>query len=818
MRIYRKSTGLFEEQGLSTLFIALGILEWYEADESDIPLKAPLLLIPVNLTRKLAWQDFSLKATEDDPVINPALLEQLRVGYELIMPELPEDLDDFDLDQFFANMQEIISKQKHWQIKKDIYLDFFSFQKFLMYKDMERYEKHYYQNDLIQALCNVRGGRLATLPEDIAKADLDQILLPESTFHVLDADSSQQRAILAVKSKHNMIIEGPPGTGKSQTIANLIADALADKKTVLFVSEKMAALEVVYKRLETIGLHDFCLQLHSHKTNKRAVYDEIIRVLDNTRPLDHSKDADLTQLAFLKDLLNKYAQQLHTQFGKLNEKPFDVLGQLALVLGKAPLIQASISDIANIDQITFQDTCSHLQDLVNILSELGDPKNHPWYGSELKSISNTELAILNDALSKTIKSYADIIAKANSFASEVGLTSVHTIKQINILCEAASTIADSKGMNREDLESEKWDIMSIEIQDLLKHGKEFAFLEQKIRTCFKPELLDAELADVQTRFADYSKSWMRFVKPDYWKDRQFLLDYLLPDYKKLSAHELSQQLNALKSYQTEKAYLAQKNDLGQNIFGKYWQGLHSDWHALDTYTNWLIRIRAYMKAGILQEKAILFVIEGNLNAANVRGSSANLHEKLGYLIASLQELIKLARLSENTGKLLNVEADINEAQDWLGNLLQNIQRLHQLAIYNDKLAICSTSIAGPMIQRFFEEKYEPEQLVKTFKRFFYERWIDLIFVERPRLAAFNSLVHEQKIDDFRGLDMKSIKLSRQRLLHKLYADRESQLVNPLFSIELGVLQRELRKKARHIPLRKLFTKTPNIMRQLSLVL
>ena len=78
MRIYRKSTGLFEEQGLSTLFIALGILEWYEADESDIPLKAPLLLIPVNLTRKLAWQDFSLKATEDDPVINPALLEQLR--------------------------------------------------------------------------------------------------------------------------------------------------------------------------------------------------------------------------------------------------------------------------------------------------------------------------------------------------------------------------------------------------------------------------------------------------------------------------------------------------------------------------------------------------------------------------------------------------------------------------------------------------------------------------------------------------------------------------------------------------------------------
>jgi len=83
--------------------------------------------------------------------------------------------------------------------------------------------------------------------------------------------------------------------------------------------KKMAALEVVYKRLQTLGLHDFCLQLHSHRTNKKAVYDEIIRVLDNARPRDHTKDADLTQLGNLRELLNKYANELHTPFGKLAE-------------------------------------------------------------------------------------------------------------------------------------------------------------------------------------------------------------------------------------------------------------------------------------------------------------------------------------------------------------------------------------------------------------------------------------------------------------------------------------------------------------------
>ena len=812
LRIYRKSSSLFEEQGLSTLFMALGTLEWYDADDSEVVLKAPLLLLPVDLTRKLAWQDFSLKTTEDDPVINPALTEQLRLGYELVMPELPESLDDFDLDLFFSNMQEIIGKQKGWQIKKNIYLDFFSFQKFLMYKDMERYEENYYQNDLIQALCNIGGSKIASLPEHIEKADLDQILLPESTFHVLDADSSQQRAILAVKSKHNLIIEGPPGTGKSQTIANLIADALADKKTILFVSEKMAALDVVYKRLETIGLHDFCLQLHSHKTNKRSVYDEIIRVLDNTRPLDHAKDADLQHLGFLRDFLNKYAQQLHTPFGKLVEKPFDVLGQLALVLGKAPLIEAPIKNIAEVDQVSLQTICSNLQDLVNVLSELGDPKKHPWYGSELINISNADLATLHEALSKAIKSYTNIVEKANDFAEEMGIVLPGTTAQIITLCEAANTIAESAKASRADLEDDKWNIMPTAAKDLLKHGSELVLLEQKILACFKPELLNIELSDVRSRFNNYSKSWTRFIKPDYWKDKQFLLDYLLPGCKNVSTTELSQTLNAVKAYQSEKNYLLQKNEIGQNLFGDRWQGLTSNWQELDKHAHWLVRMRQYITSGILQEKAILLALEGNVNSKQVQIVIKKLQEELGYLVASLQELTKLAKFSEKSAQLLDTEGNIEQAQTWLKMMIVNIQRLHQLTVYNDKLATCLSGIAGPMTKRFLEEKHDTAQLVQTFKRFFYERWLDLVFIERPRLSVFNSLVQEQKIDDFRSLDIKSIKLSRQRLLHKLYTARELQLANPLLSTELGILQRELRKKARHIPLRKLFSKAPNIVR------
>ena len=118
-------------------------------------------------------------------------------------------------------------------------------------------------------------------PDDLPTADkLDEVVPPANAIHILDADSSQHEAIEAVKRGAHLVMDGPPGTGKSQTIANMIAEALAAGKTVLFVSEKTAALEVVKRRLDRCGLGDFCLELHSHKANKRAVVTELGRCLE----------------------------------------------------------------------------------------------------------------------------------------------------------------------------------------------------------------------------------------------------------------------------------------------------------------------------------------------------------------------------------------------------------------------------------------------------------------------------------------------------------------------------------------------------------
>src|SRR5262249_45838309 len=162
--------------------------------------------------------------------------------------------------------------------------------------------------------------------------DLDRDFPPESTFQVIDADSSQLRAIAAVARGHDLVLEGPPGTGKSQTITNLIAQALADGKSVLFVAEKMAALQVVYNRLVSVGLGEFCLEIHSTKANKRAVMKELASALDASLQRVAAPTLSTQRLPQVRATLTEYAYAVHAPHGVLGLSPYRVYGELSKVL------------------------------------------------------------------------------------------------------------------------------------------------------------------------------------------------------------------------------------------------------------------------------------------------------------------------------------------------------------------------------------------------------------------------------------------------------------------------------------------------------
>ena len=270
---YYAARSSIEEQGVNVLYVALGMLEWFESDDSDDVRRAPLILVPATLERSSASERFQLSYDGEDLEENLSLREKLR-EFGLTLPEFPDE-DELDVVDYFSQVERAIRPEKRWRVDESaVALGFFSFSKLLMYRDRDPdnwpADAPLESSPILAALLETGFGQQdIPLGED---AYLDDEVHPEQLPTVVDADSSQMHALLRANAGLHLVVQGPPGTGKSQTIANLIAGAITSGKTVLFVSEKMAALEVVKRRLDQIGIGDACLELHSHKANKRRFW------------------------------------------------------------------------------------------------------------------------------------------------------------------------------------------------------------------------------------------------------------------------------------------------------------------------------------------------------------------------------------------------------------------------------------------------------------------------------------------------------------------------------------------------------------------
>lgn len=380
---YRANTSI-EEQGINTLFLAFGLLQWTEREDSEQTLSSPIVLVPVKLIIEALTSPYKLVPHEDEIVVNPTLLHKLDNDFGIKLPEFDGSQDD--ITNYLDTIEQIISK-KGWKIERCVHLTNLSFLKINMYKDLERNEEKLNSNPVIAAIA--REHEPIQAPEGLNEFDHDKDVRPIDTFQVVDADSSQQDAVLLSKQGVSFVLQGPPGTGKSQTITNIISEAIAEGKKVLFVSEKMAALQVVYNRLVSVSLGDFCFTLHSHKANKK----EILRELANSISIDRRKVTDeaLAQLHNLERKradLNEYQQELHTPCSGLNKTIFEINGRLAK-LSDTPDVIFKIEDV---DKVTSQE----LDDRIYLLRELSktigkrseDYAENVWRNSTIKFLSN----------------------------------------------------------------------------------------------------------------------------------------------------------------------------------------------------------------------------------------------------------------------------------------------------------------------------------------------------------------------------------------------------------------------------------------------
>lgn len=442
-----------EETGTNMLFLVFGFLEFYDSNDSERGMLAPLLSLPVTLVRGEIDKDtrtyqYTVQHNGEDLAENYTLREKLRRDFMLSVPEFGEEDEP---ETYFTRIEQAVKNKRRWKVRRQITLGMLSFGKLAMWADLDtKKNAGLAEHELVKSVFSggSGGGDGSLHAEDYLIDERPEALQPL----IYDADSSQHSAILDVLSGKNLVINGPPGTGKSQTITNVIAAALAKGKKVLFVSEKLAALEVVRRRLNHVGLGHFCLELHSHKTQKKKFLEDIQARLEESFPGPAQFQAKLAILQRQKVELRRYAELMGSKVGNAlgmtvnevfwaAERRRQELGDLAAqvnVIGFPDASQWAHDDIA------FRR--SRLAGLAGIYHAIGKyGLGHPWWGfrpeplapSDDEAIARVTLHALDHA--RSASQGADEAVAYFGFTAQPDVASAARIR--NVL-ESAPAVPD----------------------------------------------------------------------------------------------------------------------------------------------------------------------------------------------------------------------------------------------------------------------------------------------------------------------------------------------------------------------------------------
>lgn len=467
--IRNKAQTAIEETGAGILYLALGFLEWFESPTSDKSRLAPLFTIPVmlergNLNATAGVYRYQIKYTGEDIIPNLSLQVKLANDFGIELPVLEENMLP---EQYLSWVEAIIAKSHpRWSVKRYASLALLNFGKMLMYLDLDPARwpldnRNITQHPVVTRFftsvdTGINGGAGTGLEHEID--ELDDI---HQRFPLIDdADSSQHSALIDAIDGHNLVIEGPPGTGKSQTITNLIAAAMLSGKKVLFVAEKLAALEVVKRRLDKAGLGDFCLELHSHKSQKRKVLEEI-----NSRIVGQSKlqspqkiDAEVARYEELKNQLNDYAKEINGIWGATNKSIHDIFSGASryrrqLTIDPTRLHVTGLSG-ESLDEVKLLRLRDQIKTFTGIYTEVRQQVgenaaiyDHPWSG-----VTNTDIQIFDSErivllLSSWQKTLGQLIDTTEHLVSRWQLDSntLQTLPELDFLNQDFSKLPELKG-------------------------------------------------------------------------------------------------------------------------------------------------------------------------------------------------------------------------------------------------------------------------------------------------------------------------------------------------------------------------------------
>jgi very-short-patch-repair endonuclease len=795
-RLDEQSRSSVEEQGVNALHLAIGTLVYYDPLEPDRERRAPLVMMPATLERRSASAGYVLRAG-DDPVVNPALTQYLKGSFGVELPALPDPAamtEGYDLQALLDATAQAIKAQPSWRIEPDMVLSLFAFQKLAMYADIAANAERFASHPIIGAIVTRRGGSPVGLPDDVAHLTLDNDFPPEATGQVVDADSSQLRAIAAVARGHNVVLEGPPGTGKSQTITNLIGQALADGKTVLFVAEKMAALNVVHRRLAEAGFGEFCLELHSTKASKRDVLRSLKAALDASVQTLASSVAASQRLPAARARLTEYADAVHETVAPLGLSPFQAYGELGTVLDAPKLpYRRPVNDLTLLDVEAATDA---LGLLAQAAAAVGDPNEHPWRETKKTYYAASDLDEVEGVIAELRQGLRGLSERAPRVQQALGLPALQTLGDVRTARAVAMVIAASPGAPLGVLQSDSWNAPPRKATDLITQGRALTAHRAYVAERMTDVVLDADHAD-DVAFIEAKEAgplrWLNFLSGRFRLVRKRWTSVRKSGYAPTLAEQAEDMKRAGAAREGLRA-MTLAEDEGRALFGVLWDGSSSDWDALEGYVRWVVDFRATCVRHGLSGQAAEVAARPTPNIEEVGRLSADAQavaeglDRLRTLVGWPSDYLAEATFSELAGRLEKMATAPEAARTW--------------AVYETHRARVAAGPAASLLEDALSGAVSFDALPKAFRRAFFQRWLDHAVESRSLLREFHTLEHEQRVGEFKDLDQRVLIENRKALVGQLRDRTQNRLRAAGVGAELAFLQREMNKQRAHAPIRR----------------
>jgi len=858
--IRQRMIASLQEQGINTLFCAFGFCKWYDPEKPNDPLKAPLVLVPVKLTRLTVNGPYKIQRFEEDIIINPAFLKKLKEfgmtvnELEDLSPISDEEQEDENnaleteagnklnvLKKYLEHFTEKIKIQRGWEILEECYLGLFNYHKFVMYKDLEKNEKMIAENPFLKAIAT---GIYDPTDKAAQENPLELDHIPyENQYQVLDADSSQLEAIEEVKKGKDMVIQGPPGTGKSQTIVNIISELIANDKKILFVSEKQAALNVVKKRLEEKNLAPFCLELHSKKASKEEVYnqfEEILKISEVNESYEEKEDGfDFKRLSELRNKLIEISGIFNKRYGNLFLNTFDVYNEL-IDLTDFKDLYFNYPDFLGTDK----NTLSKIKALFNRFNEknikyfqyIRDIELFTFPGFNRRKGSAFD-KLLNEAreINKELKAHLDTerknhwldivkdseekIERNETIIEEISSTIPRDIQELPFMEIQKEIFSESECEEIEEynraLADIKEDYLKLQtqmtelIQTTNSDPEEFTESWQEIdEIChylsdYKIEIFNLNLKKLKHLWETKYKSFFGRLMGGYSKNRQILLqnvqDYNEED-KTFDCYQIINKAREMKKHFDYAGYFSTENI--NNIVQEIRKCMDSFVKNRSVITEKKERINSF-----LQEKGLPVVIDDGIVSDKQHDTLKEWFDALNSIKHRLLILIDEVK-GYYQGTFIKDLVRLNtEKIDEIVDRLCFIQK-HRTEIerMKDNYIELNHFKLGDFINQAVEKAINPKLYYLTFKKGLMERYEEHISAQNPAIYKFNSEKDYELIkNEFRKLDKEQLQNNVIRIAKKMIDSKPDYVFQKPCKADLALLSREIAKKKWRMPVRKLFS-------------